>query len=342
MDDWHPRVPSPRDLTLPVRRDLDGKTGPTRGAVAGSSWRQTSRGLHVPADVAQTVEQRILEAAVRLPEGGRVTGWAALRLAGAAYFDGLAPDGRTALPVPVLLPHTSRIRSRGVLVERTRRSLPPPVLRHGVPCAWAEAALLHELVRCTDPRRAGVMVDMALAAGVVELGALMDSAIGRRLPGPASYAIARACPHCRSPKESEMLQVWEGDLGHPRPLMNREVLDSSGRVIAVVDLLEVESGAYGEYNGAGHRSRERQRRDEARAADLREAGLEGFALVAGDSHEVWIERMRAARRRALWLPEGQRTWRVGEFVPAPPLPGPPDEDEAALDAIMRDHYRSLE
>ena len=47
-----------------------------------------------------------------------------------------------------------------------------------------------------------------------------------------------------------MLQVWEGQLNLPRPLMNREVLDLSGRVIAVVDLFDVESGTYGEYNGA--------------------------------------------------------------------------------------------
>ena len=39
-----------------------------------------------------------------------------------------------------------------------------------------------------------------------------------------------------------MLQVWEGELDLPRPLMNREVLDLAGRVIAVVDLLDVESG----------------------------------------------------------------------------------------------------
>ena len=136
-----------------------------------------------------------------------------------------------------------------------------------------------------------------------------------------------------------MLQVWEGELDLPRPLMNREVLDLSGRVIAVVDLLEVESGTYGEYNGALHRSRERQRRDEARADALRQVGLEGFVLVAGDSQRVWRDRMLSARGRARWLPEGQRLWRVGAFVPAPPLAHP---DEVALDAMMLEHYRSLE
>ena len=62
-------------------------------------------------------------------------------------------------------------------------------------------------------------------------------------------------------------------------------------------------------------------------------------LVAGDSERVWRDRMLSARGRALWLPEGQRLWRVGAFVPAPPLAHP---DEAALDAMMLEHYRSLE
>ena len=136
-----------------------------------------------------------------------------------------------------------------------------------------------------------------------------------------------------------MLQVWEGELDLPRPLMNHEVRDLSGRVIAVVDLLEVASGTYGEYNGAAHRSRERQRRDEARADALRGVGLEGFVLVAGDSEAVWRTRMLAARGRARWLPPAERLWRLGAFVPAPPLP---DEDEAALDAMMLEHYRSLD
>lgn len=292
----------------------------------------------VPADVPLTVEQRILEAAVRLPAGGMVTGWAALRLAGAAYFDGLARDGRTPLPVPVLLPHASRIRGSGVLVERTRQQLPRRVLRSGVPCAPSKVALLHEVRRAGTRRQAGVMVDMSLAAGVVDLGTTRAAATVRE-PEAAAYALRRACAECRSPKESEMLQFWEDELRLPRPLMNREVLDLSGRVLAVVDLIEVESGTCGEYNGAAHRSRERQRRDEERADDLRGVGLEAFVLVAGDSDGVWRRRMLAARGRALWLPPDERRWRVGAFVPAPPLD---DEDESALDAIMLEHYRSLE
>jgi hypothetical protein len=340
MSDFHPCCPPPTGLVRPVRVDPDGISGPTRGAAAGPRWRTTSHGLLVPASAPRSVEQRILEAAVRLPEGALVTGWAALRLAGAAWFDGRATDGRTPLPVPVLLPHTARIRSSGVVVTRTRRVLPEPVVRFGIPCVPADLALAHELRRTTSPRRAGVAVDMALAARVVDLGRMREAVRNQpRLPAAASYALGRACAECRSPKESEMLQVWEADLGFPRPLMNRQVLDLSGRVIAVVDLLEEQSGTYGEYNGGAHRSRARQRRDEARADALRGAGLEGFVLVAGDSERVWRERMTAARGRALWLAPAERPWQVGAFVPAPPLP---DADEAAFDALMLEHYRSLE
>ena len=150
-------------------------TGPTRGAAAGPRWRTSSHGLLVPADVPHTVEQRILEAAERLPAGAMVTGWAALRLAGAAWFDGVGP-GHDQLPVPVLLPHASRIRGPGVRVERTRGPLPEPVERHHIRCVQNELALLHELRRARASRLAGVMVDMALAADVVDLSRLREAA----------------------------------------------------------------------------------------------------------------------------------------------------------------------
>lgn len=228
MSDFHPCCPPPTGLVRPVRVDPDGTSGPTRGAGAGPRWRTSSHGLRVTASAARTVEQRILEAAVRLPAGGMVTGWAALRLAGASWFDGLAADGRTRLPAPALLPHTSRIRGAGIEVTRTRRVHPEAAVRFGIPCAPGELALLHELRRATSARRAGVAVDMALAARVVDLDRLRDvAAAGGRLPVAGSYALGRACAECRSPKESEMLQVWETDLGFPRPLMNRQVLDLS-------------------------------------------------------------------------------------------------------------------
>jgi hypothetical protein len=341
-DTWHPRCPPPTGLVLPVRRLGPGRSGPTPGAVRGSAWVQVAQGWHVPAGTPRTPEQRTFEVGSRLPTDGLVTGWAALRLAGASYFEGLAGDRRTPLPVPVLLPHHARLRGPEVRVERTRLPLPAAVWRWGVPCVPGELALLHEVRRAATARLAGVMVDMALAAGVVDLARLREAARAqRRLPAGAAYALDRACGECRSPRESDMLQVWESVAGFPRPLMNREVRDLSGRLLAVVDLLDVEAGVCGEFNGAAHRSAARQSRDEKRHAALRGVGLETFAVVGSDSVRVQVERMTAARARAAWAAPYERRWQVGAFVPAPTLVVP-DEEEAARDQIMLDHYADLE
>ena len=342
MDEsWHPCCPPPTGLVAPVRRSVEGGEGPTAGVLRGPAWLQVGRGWHVPAGTPRTPEQRAYEVGARLRPDGLLTGWAALRLAGASYFEGLAPDRRTPLPVPVLLPHEARLRSPEVLVERTRGPLPEAVTRCGVRCVAAELALLHELRRAPTPRTAGTMVDMALAAGVVDLDHLRAVAAGRRLGPGATYALARACGECRSPRESDMLQVWESVAGLPRPLMNREVRDLAGRLLAVVDLLDADAGVCGEFNGAAHRSAARQSRDERRHADLRAVGLETFAVVGSDSERVQVERMRSARARAAWDSPSARRWRVGAFVPAPPLVIP-DVEEAERDAIMLQHYADLE
>lgn len=312
MDEWYPRCPAPVGLVRPVRLDPANLTGPSASLARSKRWRRSSHGLVVPSDAPDSVEQRILEQSCRLLEGGMVTGWAALRMAGANFFDGMSRHRR--LPVPVLLPHGSRLRAAGVLVERSRGTLPQPLELWGVPCAPAPVALRHELTRCAHPVSAGIMVDMALAAGVVTTDDVDELLGSDRWSPAAAHALRRANAECRSPKESEMLQVWESVLGFPRPLMNREVLDERGRVVAVVDQIEELTGTFGEYNGAAHRSRERQRRDEQRASDLRDLGLGGFVLVAGDSHETWLSRMRAARERALARPVAPRRWSLGRAV----------------------------
>src|SRR3954468_10946219 len=98
---WSPVCPLPTGLVWPVPVDPTGLRGPTRGQAGGPRWRRSSWGLYVPSDVDASVpEQRILEQSMRLP-GGAVTGWASLRMHGAAFFDGLRDGGRTQAPVPL-------------------------------------------------------------------------------------------------------------------------------------------------------------------------------------------------------------------------------------------------
>ncbi|WP_248581404.1 hypothetical protein [Nocardioides sp. InS609-2] len=107
-----PICPSPRGLVTHVRIDPLGVTGRTRSQSVGRHWRRTSPGLFVPTDDSSVVEQRVLEVAARLPGQGAVTGWAACRLHRATFFDGLARDGRTELPVPVAVGRKGRVRDR--------------------------------------------------------------------------------------------------------------------------------------------------------------------------------------------------------------------------------------
>ena len=98
----HLLAPPVTGLVWPVPADPTGENGPTRGLARGDRYRCTSHGLFVPGGVTDDlVEQRILEMYVASGPTAVVTGWAALRLRGGGYFDGLAPDGVTRLPVPI-------------------------------------------------------------------------------------------------------------------------------------------------------------------------------------------------------------------------------------------------
>lgn len=111
---WEMVCPRPKDLVVPVRTDPKGALGPTKSAARGSAWRQTSHGFYVPATTPRYLpEQRIVEQSVRLPAFGAVTGWAACRLHRANFFDGLGPDGKTLIPVPLALGRRGNIRGDG-------------------------------------------------------------------------------------------------------------------------------------------------------------------------------------------------------------------------------------
>jgi len=112
--------------------------------------------------------------------------------------------------------------------------------------------------------------------------------------------------------ESWMRLVWRFDAGFPPPLSNRPIFDRAGNHIATPDLLDVESGTYGEYDGSVHLAGRQRSRDLVRANDLSNLGLEGFIVVADD---IWhpqqaVRKMTDARRRASWEPEGVRKWTI--------------------------------
>ena len=334
---WNPRCERPEGLVEPAGIDPTGLAGPTRRQAQGGRFRQTSPGLYVPVTVdGSIVEQRILEQSRRIRSYGAVTAWAALRWRGATFFDGTAEGGTRILPVTLVV-GLNRIRGDArVLVSQEQLAPGERELVDGVYCTTVPRALFDEMRRAPSLREAVVAMDMAAAAGLISV-ALMAEYVAHR---PAWTGVPRvresltlACDDSRSPQEVRMRLVWQIDAGLPRPLCNRPVFDLSGRLLGVPDLLDPEAGVVGEYDGADHKDLRRHRVDVAREGEFREHGLEYFTVVGGDLAERGkvVDRMLAARRRALSRPPQERQWTL--------TPPPWWRPGVSLDARLREEGR---
>lgn len=305
MTYWRPFTPPATSLVWPVRLDPTGCAGPTRVQARTAAWRRCARGWYVPATADGTdVEQRILEQAVRVVDAsGALAGWAALRWRGAAYFDGRSAAG-DPLPVPLVrraggasLPPGPAVFSAAQLGSREVE-----VVR-GVPCTTVARSLFDVMRFSPSLRRATVAADMTIAAGLLttdELAAYVERHHAWEGVPLAREAVALARDSSMSPQESWMRLCWVLDAGLPDPVCNRPVFDLHGRLLGYPDLLDVEAGVVGEYDGAHHRETARRSRDIDREAGFREAGLEYFSVVAGElRHRAAVaERMTRARERA--------------------------------------------
>jgi hypothetical protein len=314
---WGRRCTPPPGLVAPVAIDPTGRDGPTPGQARGPRWRKSSHGRYVPAAVDGTVpEQRILEQAARLSNGGAVTGWASGRLHGARYLDGLHLDGRTRLPVPLVAGPLHRlVATDGSTVSRDRIYSDEIVTRLGVPCAAPTRATFDAMRYAAGLWSAVIAFDMMATAGLVtleEMTAYIAAHPAWRGVGQAREALKLVDENSWSPRESWLRLVWEVVAGFPHPLCNRPVFSLDGTFIGTPDLLDPVAGVAGEYDGADHLGRDRRARDVVREEGFRRVGLEYFEVTSGDvAHRSRVvERMTWTRSRALWLPEQQRQWTV--------------------------------
>jgi hypothetical protein len=133
-------------------------------------------------------------------------------------------------------------------------------------------------------------------------------------------ALDLASEDSRSPNETRLRLIWELDAGLPRPLVNQEVFDHRGRLLGIPDLLDPVAGVVGEYDGADHRSALRHSADVDRESRFRAVGLEVFRVTGPDipRRDLVVDRIRASRARARWLPAGKRAWTI-EPPPDRPL-----------------------
>jgi hypothetical protein len=296
---------------MPV--DPTGQLGPTKRQAAGRHYRRTSAGLYVPSDVdSGVVEQRIFEQGHRIRSYGAVTGWAALRWRGAAYFDGRKANG-AELPVPLVVGNRPLQADPRIRIDRSQIAPTERVCTAGIWVTTVQRALFDEMRFCSNVRDAVVAMDMAAAARLISVRLMSLYVVNRSgwtgVP-QVREALALASNHSRSGPETRMRLMWVIDACFPPPLCNVPIFDRAGRLLGVPDLFDPISGTIGEYDGVDHKSRERHRRDVAREGLLRNHGLEYFVVVGGDlsDRELVVRRMHDSRKRALFLPADQCAW----------------------------------
>ncbi|MGZ8743549.1 MAG: hypothetical protein ACXWXO_11570 [Nocardioides sp.] len=342
----HRRRPPATRFVIPVRVDPLGLVGPTRGQARGPGWRSTSYGFYVPADVdGDLPRQRVAEQSVRLPAGGALTGWAAGQLLGATYLDGLAADGVTRLPVPLAIGPRGHIRGDAdVLLLRDVLPAQEVIRVHDLPCVIPERAAFDAMRTATSLTEAVVAMDMLALGEVTSLKRTWAyvASVGPRRRGTrrVQAALALASEDSWSPNESRMHMVWRLEARLPQPRLNRPLFDRHGRLLAYPDLLDVEAGLVGEYDGADHRGAIRHSKDVGREELLRRHGLEVFRVTGPDLQVPGRVRTRMleARSRAKWLPEAERRWTTTPppgWDPGPTLDQRLDERDLKRDLERR-------
>ena len=164
-------------------------------------------------------------------------------------------------------------------------------------------------------REAVVAIDMVAYDDLVSIDELTAYALAH--PGWTGIprcrdAILLADENSWSPWETRMRLIWMLDAGLPRPLCNTPVFDRSGTHIGTPDLLDVEAGVVGEYDGALHLERAQRARDVRREERFRAHGLEYLTMLAGDSADPGrlVDRMISTRRRAKWMAPSSRPWTI--------------------------------
>lgn len=289
------------ELVRPVRIDRAGKVGPTRGQVAGKGWRRTSHGHYLPARfTAETPEQRIVEAAMVLGADDAVTGWAALRWLGADAFDGVELDRE--LPVPLLVDDHRIDAPPGAFITAERRQRDDRRVVDGLSVTHPLRSVCFEMRFAPTLVEAVKIFDVAAQSDLIskeEAGAYVPRLSGWTGVARCREAIALGDENTWSRMETEMRLLWRG-IGLLNLVSNHPVFDRAGNHIGTPDLLDLDHGVVGEYDGSLHLEGRQRAKDLRREGAFRRLGLEYVTMVAADRRDPadFLRRTRDACRRA--------------------------------------------
>ena len=271
----------------------------------GPRWRQPFHGVHAPVVQDQGDPlQRIQDAAALVPPGGALAGWAAGHLLGAVDLDGRGRSGHGQEKVVIAVPLSYHPAPRpGVRFVRSALSDGDLVEIDGIQVTSAVRTCF-DVARTSSVEEGLVGADILCRQVGLEPADVQEYA--EQHPGMRGLPVARAVlaladPRSRSSGESRLRYIWVVEAGLPRPQCNPYVLDGTGAVVAMPDVLDLESGLAGEYDGAEHRSLRQHTADNAREEDLEGLGLEvvrATSLDVGPLRVRTVARILAGRERA--------------------------------------------
>lgn len=255
------------DTAQPFRtRDALAEGAPTRGRLAGPSFRAVFRGAHVETEVENDLHLRA-RAARRLVPGAVLGGYTAADLMGAD----IAP--RDA-PIELVVGR-HRVRDRpGMQCRQDVLRDHEVVDLDGLPVTSAPRTAF-DLARREDHGEAVAAVDALARIGGFDPAVLLTYEGARsRARGVARLAlvVADADPLSESRPET-LTRLALVAHGVPRPELQIQVHDVRGLEVARVDMGWRWAKLAVEYQGDHHRTDPRQwRRDQQRAADLAATG----------------------------------------------------------------------
>lgn len=289
-------------IVVPVRLDPSGLSGPTVGQARGRKWRRAGPSHYTPAHVdGTTLQQRIVEAVACSPPGSAATGWAALGWLAPQWFDGLGPDGRTLLPVPVAVGDSGTARRReGVVISEDWLFDDDVIVIDGLPITIPERSVTFAARKARTDLAAMQVVDMAAFHDLVDLDGLTayTARLGNR-PGKLRLerAISAGDENAWSPQEVLLRKLWM-DHRPTQLLCNVPIFDLAGNHLFTPDLFDPDAGVAGEYDGDGHADRERRRHDLGRQEIAVRCRIGVATMMAGRGEaDAFLRRLDAAYNR---------------------------------------------
>ncbi|MFE7228762.1 hypothetical protein ACFU7D_28485 [Nocardioides sp. NPDC057577] len=249
-----------------------------------------------------------------VPADGALSGWAALAWAKVKWVDGTDRYGARAAAAIVTPGHNTRAR-QGIVISHERLLPAERRTDDGVVLTGPLRSTAYEVRYAPNLMEAVRWIDLVAASDLIsldELAEYADELVAWAGIGHLREALTHANENVWSPAEVDLRLTWTVRLRLGHVVTNRPIFDLDGRHIGTPDVLDLERGVVGEYDGRVHLAGKQRAKDLVREGAFRRAGLEYVTMVAADRRDPTDFKLRTleARARASRVPASERAWTI--------------------------------